>query len=136
MSWLEKPMAKAVLLLLALMSIAGFCGPLLAHHSYADYELDERYEFAGTITAVRWGNPHILFDVSNGNELMHIEWVTTAGADKTGVTAQHIEVGDRITFIGSRNRNPDVHTMTLIKKIVIPQKNWEWISPSVTRARQ
>jgi hypothetical protein len=123
-------------LLLAVVSITGFCGPLLAHHSYSDYELDERYGFTGTVTAVRWSNPHILFDVSNDDELMHIEWVTTAGADKTGVTARQIEVGDTITFIGSRNRNPDVHTMTLIKEILMPAKNWQWISPSVTRARQ
>jgi hypothetical protein len=129
-------MAKTVLSLFSVMSIAGFCGPLLAHHSYSDYKLDERYEFTGIVTAVRWGNPHILFDVRNDNELMHIEWVTTAGADKTGVAAQQIEPGDQITFIGSRNRNPDVRTMTLIKEISMPGKNWQWISPSVTRARQ
>jgi hypothetical protein len=124
-------MNKTVLSLFA-VSIAGFCGPLLAHHSYSDYERDERYAFTGTVTEVRWGNPHILFDVSNGNELMHVEWVTTAGADKTGVTAQQIKAGDQLTVIGSRNRNPDMHTMTVIKELSMPAKNWRWISPSVT----
>ena len=80
---------------------------------------------------MRWGNPHILFDVSSDDELMRIEWVTTAGADKTDVAEQQIEIGDQITFIGSRNRNRDVHTMTLIKQISVPAKNWQWISPSV-----
>jgi hypothetical protein len=128
-------MAKAVLSLLTVVSIAGFCGPVFAHHSYSDYDRDARYTFTGTITEVRWGNPHILFDVRNDNELMRIEWVTTAGADKTGVTAQQIKAGEQITVIGSRNRNPDVHTMTLIKELSMPAKNWLWISPSVTRAR-
>lgn len=129
-------MARTILFLLAVVSIAGFGGPLFAHHSYSDYELDERYVFTGTVSAVRWGNPHILFDVSSDNELMRIEWVTTAGADKTGVSAQQIEVGDTLVVIGSRNRNPDEHTMTLVKELSIPAKNWQWISPSVTRARQ
>jgi hypothetical protein len=129
-------MIKPGLLLLAAMSGAGYCGHLLAHHSYADYERDQRFAFTGTVTDLRWGNPHILFDVSDGNEVMRIEWVTTAGADKTGVTPQQIQAGDQLTVIGSRNRNPDVHTMTLIKELSMPAKNWQWISPSVTRARQ
>ena len=129
-------MTKAVLLLLTIMAGIGSCGPLFAHHSEANYERNERYEFTGTVTDVRWGNPHILFDLSNDAELMHIEWVTVAGADKTGVSAQQISAGDQITVIGSRNRDPDVHTMTVIKELSMPAKNWHWISPSVTRTRQ
>lgn len=129
-------MLKPTLLLLSVISGVSFCSHLLAHHSYADYEPDERFEFTGTITRVFWGNPHILFDVSKDGELMRIEWVTTAGADKTGVTEQQIQPGDQITVIGSRNRNPDVHTMTLVKELSIPAKSWQWLSPSVTRSRQ
>jgi len=129
-------MAKAILLLLAVMAGASYSEPVLAHHSYADYEREQRFAFSGTVTAVHWSNPHILFDVSDGTELMRIEWVTTAGADKTGVTQHQIKAGDQLTIIGSRNRNPDVHTMTVIKELSMPAKNWQWISPSVTRARQ
>ncbi|MES2624251.1 MAG: DUF6152 family protein [Pseudomonadota bacterium] len=124
-------MAKIRSLVFAAMSITGFSELSFAHHSYADYERDERYEFTGTVTDIFWGNPHILFDVSNGTEVMRIEWVTTAGADKTGVAQQQIEAGDQLTVIGSRNRNPDVHTMTVIKELSMPAKNWQWISPSV-----
>ena len=129
-------MLKPALLLLIVMSAAGFSGSLSAHHSYADYERDQRLEFTGTVTEVRWGNPHILFDVSDGTEVMRIEWVTTAGADKTGVAQLQIQVGDQLTVIGSRHRNPDIHTMTLIKELSMPAKNWQWISPSVTASRQ
>jgi hypothetical protein len=85
---------------------------------------------------VYWGNPHILFDVSDGSEVMRIEWITTAGADKTSVAQQQIQAGDQLIVIGSRNRNPEVHTMTVIKELSMPAKNWHWISPSVLRERQ
>ena len=129
-------MVKPILLVLAVMSGAIFCGPSLAHHSYADYERDQRFEFTGTVTEVYWGNPHILFDVSDGSEVMRIEWITTAGADKTSVAQQQIQAGDQLIVIGSRNRNPEVHTMTVIKELSMPAKNWHWISPSVLRERQ
>jgi hypothetical protein len=127
---------KTILLLSAVMSGAGFSGFVLAHHSYADYDRDQRFEFTGTVTAVRWGNPHILFDVSDGTEVMRIEWVTTAGADKTGVAEQQIQAGDQLTAIGSRNRNPEVHVMTVIKELSMPAKNWQWLSPSIVGTRQ
>jgi hypothetical protein len=116
----EDRMAKTALLSFAVVALGVFCRPAFSHHSYSDYKLDERYEFTGTVAAVRWGNPHILFDVRNADELMHVEWVTTAGADKTGVNAQQIEVGDQLTIIGSRHRD----------------QSWQWVSPSVTRTRQ
>ncbi len=67
---------------------------------------------------------------------MRIEWITIAGADKTGVAESQIQAGDQLTIIGSRNRNSDVHTMTVIKELVMPAKDWQWISPSELRSRQ
>lgn len=129
-------MARTIPSLFAVMLGVCCSGPLFAHHSYADYEREQRFEFAGTVTAVRWGNPHILFDVSDGTEVMRIEWVTTAGADKTGVAEQQIQAGDQLTVVGSRNRNPDVHIMTVIKELSMPAKNWRWLSPSIVASRR
>src|SRR5688572_29813866 len=129
-------MARTILLLFSLTSGAGFSGPLFAHHSYAEYDQGRDFEFTGAVTAVRWGNPHILFDVSDGTEVMRVEWVTTAGADKTGVVEQQIQEGDQLTAIGSRHRNPEVHIMTRVKKLSMPAKNWQWVSPSLADTRQ
>jgi uncharacterized protein YjhX (UPF0386 family) len=112
------------------------CAPAaLAHHSYAGFDPDERYVFEGTITAIFWGNPHILFTVDDGNTAMRIEWITTSGAIKTDVDSSRFQKGERLTVIGSRNRNPEIHVMTAIKELRLPAHDWQWISPSVQEKR-
>lgn len=106
-----------------------------AHHSYEDYIREERYEFSGVIVEVHWGNPHILLTVRSANESMRIEWITTAGADKTGVAREQFAVGESLTIIGSRNRDADTHVMTLVKELAMPATAWRWISPSLPSVR-
>lgn len=103
-----------------------------AHHSYADFDRAERFELNGVITDIHWGNPHILLTVHNGEYDVRVEWVTTAGADKTGVENGRFVRGDRITVVGSRHLDPSVHIMTLVKELRLPQHQWQWVSPSLT----
>ena len=44
---------------LAAAAAALFALPALAHHSHANYELNEFMELEGTITQVMWINPHV-----------------------------------------------------------------------------
>ncbi len=107
--------------------------PVLAHHSYADYESAERHELRGTITEIQWGNPHIIFIVQSDGVVMRVEWVTVTGADKTSVSKDQFAVGDELIVIGSRNHDPERHIMTLVKELQIPHKNFRWRSPSRDR---
>jgi len=84
----------------------------------------------GTITAVHWGNPHILLTVNDGQQDMRIEWITTTGASKTGVEPSQFTAGDHIIVTGSPHRNPQQRIMTLIKTLQMPTKQWQWVSPS------
>lgn len=104
--------------------------PVLAHHSYSDYDRAERYALRGTITDIHWANPHILFTVNDGEQDVRIEWITVTGAEKTEVAKEQFTVGDEVVVIGSRNSNPDVHIMTVIKELQLPAKNWQWLLPT------
>lgn len=116
-------------LLLPLLMMAT---PVLAHHSYADYDSAERYVLHGTITEIHWGNPHILFMIHSDTGDMRVEWVTLTGAEKTAVTKQQFAVGDQMVVVGSRNNNPQRHIMTLVKELRLPAKHWRWQSPSLS----
>jgi hypothetical protein len=116
-----------IALLIALMAWAAH--PVLAHHSYSDYDRTERFELRGTLTDIHWANPHIVFTVNDGERDMRIEWITLTGAEKTLVTKQQFAVGDELVVIGSRNRRPELHIMTVIKQLQLPAKNWQWVSP-------
>ena len=121
--------------LLLVSALACICAPVIAHHSDADFVRDEHYSLDGIITAVQWSNPHILLTVSNDEHDMRVEWVTTAGAERTGVTRERLVPGNRIIVTGSRHRNPEVRTMGLIKELAMPAQDWRWISPSLKRTR-
>jgi hypothetical protein len=103
-----------------------------AHHSYADYDRDERYELRGVLTDIHWANPHIVFTVSDGERDVRVEWITLTGAELTGVERDQFAVGTAVSIIGSRNRNPDLQIMTVIKEIRLPGSGWRWVSPSET----
>lgn len=110
--------------------LAASCAPLAgAHHSYAGYDPDEHYVFTGKLTGIEWGNPHILLSVSSGERTMRIEWMTLTGAAKTGVTREQFTPGERIVVTGSRNRDPDVAIITMIKQIDLPDDAWRWTRP-------
>ena len=100
-----------------------------AHHSYAAYDADERYELRGVVKDIHWANPHILFTVSDGERDMRIEWITVTGAELTKVSKEQFAVGDPIVVIGSRNRDPAVAIMTVIKEIQLPTRHWTWVKP-------
>ena len=106
-----------------------------AHHSYADYLRDESFEFSGTITEVLWANPHIIFTVTDNNAAMRVEWITTVGANRTGVSREQLAVGNQITVTGSRNRDPDKKIMTLVSELAMPGHDWLWVSPSQMSTR-
>jgi hypothetical protein len=109
--------------------------PVSAHHSYSDYDRTERYELRGTLTEVHWANPHIVFTVNDGERDIRIEWVTITGAEKTAATRDQFVAGEEVVVIGSRNRDPGVHIMTVIKEVRLPGKNWQWLSPGGTPSR-
>lgn len=121
--------------LLLVSALACACAPVIAHHSEADFVRDEHYSLDGIITAVQWSNPHILLTVRNGGQLIRVEWVTTAGAERTGVARERLVPGNRIVVTGSRHRNPEARTMGLIKELAMPAQDWRWISPSLKRTR-
>jgi UDP-N-acetylmuramoylalanine-D-glutamate ligase len=123
----------SVMLVCALLVV-----PLLAHahHSYADYIRAERSLFEGKITAIHWANPHVVLTVFDGKQDMRIEWIAAQRAAFNGVSKEQLLVGDSIRVIGSKNRKPELRTMTLIKELEIPAKGWHWVSTSLARSNQ
>ena len=118
--------------LLALLLSSLMAHTAAAHHSYADYDRAERFELRGVITEIHWANPHIVFTVSDGEHDTRVEWITLTGAERTSVQRERFAEGAPVAIIGSRNRNPDVRIMTVIKEIRLPASGWHWVSPSET----
>jgi len=82
-----------------------------AHHSIgAFYDYDNPRELEGTITDIRWINPHVRFTLETVNDNGDIEsWQLELGSvnmlERQGVLRSVVEIGDRIAVAGYASRH-------------------------------
>lgn len=98
----------------ALAAFAAFAaGPALAHHSHAMYDASGEIELEGTLTEVRWANPHvwIYLEVQNEDGTMRT-WAMEGAAiqqlQEKGWEQGMLNVGDpiKISCYPLRSRGP------------------------------
>jgi len=78
--------------------------PVMAHHSFAMFEINKEIVIQGTVTEFQWTNPHtwIEMDVADANGVtMHwsIEAGSVAGLSREGWTRHTLNRGDKITLV-------------------------------------
>ena len=91
--------------------IAALCllpASLFAHHSTAFYS-DETVEVEGELVAVKWRNPHVVwqFKVTNDageEETWNMEGASTYPLKRAGVTRDLFVPGDRIKVAGQKSK--------------------------------
>lgn len=85
-----------------------FCLPAQAHHSRANFDLDNRIEVAGVVTKWRYRNPHayLWLDTYDGRQLI-VELGSIPNLKQIGMHRDTITVGDHVTVIGNPERDRD-----------------------------
>jgi hypothetical protein len=98
-----------------LATLALIVGPLWAHHSFSlEFDSTKQVTFRGVVTKVEWMSPHMYFylDVKDGASKV-VNWTfESAGPNalaRRGWNRNTLKVGDRITVIGYRAKDNDVH---------------------------
>jgi hypothetical protein len=116
---------------LALVAIAtALCRAADAHHSYAGYDACATFTVEGEIERISWANPHVVFALKVDDEQSYlVQWASVQRLSKEGVEVDALKVGDRVVVIGSANRDPDVHIVTLVTSVRRPRDGWEWVQP-------
>ena len=103
--------------LLPLLGLAASAG--LAHHSRANFQLDNLVEMRGTVTEFNWSYPHIYWrmEMENGEDWL-IEGHNPPGALRLGWTRDTLEVGDELLIAGFPDHDPD-RKFALIEYLVM-----------------
>lgn len=97
--------------------------PTLAHHSFAPYESTRQIKMAGTVTSLKWTNPHVYIEMDvpdgTGGTTRHwlIECASTSILNRAGWKFNMIKAGDRITVVVSPLRNGE--PAALLKQITL-----------------
>jgi len=119
-----RPLRDRVRLLLAVAAL-GFipAAPVGAHHSFAPYESTLQVKMVGVVTAVKWANPHVYFEIdvpdgaSGTTRHWLIECASTSILNRAGWKFNMLKPGDTVTLIVSPLRNGE--PAALLKQITL-----------------
>lgn len=98
-------LVRAAMTLLPLMPVLSH-----AHHSVAAwFDRAQTVEIEGVVTEVQWQNPHVKFFMRAANAegveaIWEIETLSVSGISRWGITADLLNVGDRVRVSGSPSR--------------------------------
>lgn len=91
-------------LLAAAIAAAAFAAPSAAHHGWANY-LDAEFSLSGTVESANLGGPHGLLRVRSGRALWDVVLAPPTRNQRSGLTADAVRPGTRVTARGHRHRN-------------------------------
>ena len=114
---MKKLVLAAVLLTLAAAPIT------YAHHSRAQFQLDQLTPMTVTITRVRWSNPHVFYAGTVVNDKGAAEeWVfeghSISGLVRQGWSPNLLKVGDKIDVMVNRHRDP-TQKFALLDRVIL-----------------
>jgi len=117
--------------LLTLTGALLVCAPLVAHHSFATYYLeDDTMEVEGEVIEFQLVNPHAWVHLLGREALgppkrYAAEWASRSRLGSDGITKDTIRAGDVVRIWAAPNRNPSDNRIRL-KRIERQADGWKW----------
>ena len=111
--------------------VALLCAPLLGHHSFGVYYLDQdTIEVEGDVVEFQYKNPHSWIHVAGKDAFLRPrifagEWASTSRLEQDGITKNTLRIGDNVRIWASPSRNPNDNRVR-IKRIERPSDHWKW----------
>ncbi|MEP7310245.1 MAG: DUF6152 family protein [Acidobacteriota bacterium] len=121
---------KAVLLTLSIGALAVGV-PLSAHHSFAaDYFEDRTVTVTGDLVEFEYRSPHawvqlLVRDANGEPQKYSAEWASAPRLQRSGIAADTLKPGDRLTITGAPGRNAGERRLH-VKTIERPADGWVW----------
>ena len=86
------------------LSVAGALlltsSAVMGHHSISPFDMGAIQELEGTVSSIRWVNPHIRLTLRVGDEEWEVEGDSPNAAERQGLTQESIQVGDEVRLAG------------------------------------
>ena len=120
-------------LLALVLAVAG--APLVAHHSFSDYYLEQdTIEVEGVVVQFQYQNPHAWVHIMGEDQFgrqrrFAAEWASRSRLGDDGIKRDTLQEGDRVRIWASPSRNPNDNRIRL-KRIERPRDGWQWGQPT------
>lgn len=123
-------LSRRAVLAVALSVLAA--SPAVAHHGWAWTE-DEPFELTGTIEDIYIGNPHVTLEVRADDGVWHVDLAPLGPTTRAGFDENAAQVGDEVTCVGFRSRDPAERSMKAAR-VVVNGKTYDVYPNRVPRA--
>lgn len=126
-----QPSMRTQVLLASLLISNGLSSQAQAHHSVAQFDLDKRTSYVGTVTKYEWQNPHvwIWLDIPGANgssRPVGIECAAPVALRSSALRWDSVKVGQKLTVTVAPLRNGQ--DGGLLVGLVWPDGH-QWVSP-------
>ena len=110
-----------VFLVLAAVSVS-------AHHSYTNFQLDQKVTVEGRLEELRYTNPHVVLKIRTADGVVYsAEWQAASWLQfHAHVTLTTLRVGDDIILSGAPSRDPASHELVRLKEVRRPRDGWTY----------
>jgi hypothetical protein len=110
--------------------------PAVSHHSVrAEFDPEKPIELSGTVTAIEWVNPHVLFQVeladpAAGNTVRRLELPAPNALARQGLGRDFMAIGNRVRVEAwpALNGSPRADTRSIEfadgRRLEFPESNW------------
>src|SRR5688500_14486017 len=103
--------------LYAAVAAAALASTAFAHHGWS-WPVEEQSELSGIIQELYLGNPHAVINVEAADGLWTVELAPPSRTRAAGFDENAAAVGDEVTAIGNRSRDPNERRMKAVRIIV------------------
>ena len=116
---------------LVLAGVVILGAPVLGHHSYASYYLEEdTIEVEGNVVEFQYRNPHSFVNITGQEAFGKMktytaEWASISRLEREGITKETLRVGDTVRIWGAPPRDPNDPRIHL-KRIERRSDGWKW----------
>ena len=122
-------MTRTLLMVLGFVFLAASSPQ--AHHSYADFLLDQTASVEGNIEELLFVNPHVILKVRDKDlNIYTATWSAAFQLERTNVTATTLKVGDHVIVSGNPSRDAAAHGLSRLSEVRRPADGWRWSSQS------
>ncbi len=122
-------MRRTVLAVIGVVFLAG-SGPR-AHHSYAEFLLDQTASVEGRLEKLTFGNPHAILTLRTKDSAVYTaEWHSAFQLERMGVAPTALKVGDVIIVSGNPSRDAAAYRLAKLTEVRRPLDGWSWRLPA------
>lgn len=89
---------------IGVLALGLAAAPALAHHGWSSYDASRTVVVEGTVSKVRWGNPHVMIWLEQDGQQLELVLAPPSRMENRGLPQADLAEGAKVSLDAYRNR--------------------------------